>query len=333
MTGSFLSSFANILCVGLTHIADDPGTNGWKYIFIVQGTITIAIAITAWFLIVDFPEREIQKAKFLSVDEAQVLRARLVRDRGSAEGERVTWRTIKAVGLDWRVWSLSFIYMAGAAGVYGLLLFLPIVLRRGLGYSQTKSFLLAAPPAALAVIFVLLISIISDKYRIRGPLVILEGALGIIGLCMIGFLDHPTPRYIGSFLGSCGCNGLIVTAASWQQNNIRGDAKRSVLAAIQVSTAGIGGIYSGLVFRQQDAPDFVPGLVACCALVAWSMLLTAITIPFLIRAKQAGGSWREDPGRKHVVPLCLVKRTFEGSRRVFHSCRAAINAVTVDPYY
>ncbi len=135
--------------------------------------------------------------------------------------------------------------------MYGLLLFLPIVLRLGLGYSQTKSYLLAAPPAAVAVVFVFLVSIVSDKYRVRGPFVILEGCLGIIGLCMIGFLDHPTPRYVGSFLGSSGCNALIVTAASWQQNNIRGDAKRSVLAAIQVSCAGIGGIYSALVFRQQ----------------------------------------------------------------------------------
>ena len=102
----FLSSFANILCLGLTHIADDPETNGWKYIFIVQGAITIAVAIIAWFLVVQFPEEEIRKAKFLSADEAEVVRAYLIRDRGSSEGERVTWSTIKAVGLDWRVWSL-----------------------------------------------------------------------------------------------------------------------------------------------------------------------------------------------------------------------------------
>ncbi|KAJ9612209.1 hypothetical protein H2200_003806 [Cladophialophora chaetospira] len=286
MSGSFLSSFANILCLGLTHIADDPETNGWKYIFIVQGAITIAVAITAWFIIVDFPEGEIQKAKFLSADEAEVVRTRLIRDRGSSEGERVSWNTIKDVCLDWRVWSLCFVYMAGAAAVYGLLLFLPIVLRLGLGYSQTKSYLLAAPSAAVAVVFVFLVSIVSDKYRVRAPFVILEGSLGIIGLCMIGFLDHPTPRYVGSFFGSCGCNALIVTAAAWQQNNIRGDAKRAVLAAVQVSCAGMGGIYSALVFRQQDSPDFVPGLVACCALVAWSMLLTIITVPLLIRANR-----------------------------------------------
>ncbi|EXJ61414.1 uncharacterized protein A1O5_11729 [Cladophialophora psammophila CBS 110553] len=299
MTGSFLSSFANILCLGLTRIANNPEKDGWKYIFIVQGAMTIAIAAIGWFAIVDFPDSEIRKVKFLSADEAEMIKLRLIRERGSSEGERVSWDTIRAVSLDWRVWSLSFVYMAGAAGVYGLLLFLPIVLRRGLGYSQTASYLLAAPPAAAAVIFTFVVSVLSDKYHVRGPFVLLEGSLAIIGLCMIGFLDSPTPRYIGSFFGSCGSNALIVTAASWQQNNIRGDAKRSVLAAFQVMSAGVGGIYSALVFRQQDSPNFVPGLVACCALVAWSMVLTVVTIPFLVHANR-----QADRG----------KRVIEGSR-------------------
>jgi sugar phosphate permease len=106
MTGSFLSSFANILCLGLTRIAYKPEINGWKYIFIVQGAITIGIAIIAWFAIVDFPENEIRKVKFLMADEARVVKLRLIRERGSSEGEQVSWRTIKSVALDWRVWSL-----------------------------------------------------------------------------------------------------------------------------------------------------------------------------------------------------------------------------------
>jgi MFS family permease len=141
--------------------------------------------------------------------------------------------------------------MAGTAGLYSFLLFLPIILRLGLGYSQTTAYLLAAPPAAAAVIFTFSISVISDKYRVRGPAVILEGVVAIAGMCMCGFLESPAARYAGSFLASSGSNALIVTAGAWQQNNIRGDAKRSVLAAIQVMSAAIGGIYSALVFRQQ----------------------------------------------------------------------------------
>jgi sugar phosphate permease len=106
LTGAFLSSFANILCLGLAHIADNPEVDGWKYIFIVQGAITVGVAIVAFFTIVDFPEKEIRKANFLTVDEAEALRNQLIRDRGSAEGEQITWRTIGTVCSQWRVWSL-----------------------------------------------------------------------------------------------------------------------------------------------------------------------------------------------------------------------------------
>lgn len=68
---------------------------------------------------------------------------------------------------------------------------------------------------------------------------------------MIAFLDHPTARYIGSFLGYGGTYGVIIGGQAWGQNNIRGDAKRAVGTVIQVICAAIGGIYSALVFRQQ----------------------------------------------------------------------------------
>jgi cyanate permease len=141
--------------------------------------------------------------------------------------------------------------MSGSCGTYGFLFFLPLILRKGLGYSQSLSFCLTAPPAAVAVIYALTISWAADKYRVRGPFILMHCVLGIVGLCMIGFLDPPTPRYIGSFLGECGTNGLIVTGLAWGQNNVRGDAKRSVATAIQVMMAAVGGIYSALVFRQQ----------------------------------------------------------------------------------
>ena len=141
--------------------------------------------------------------------------------------------------------------MSGSAGLYSFLLFLPLVLRLGLGYSQTMSYLLSVPPSAVAVVFTAAVTYFSDKFKIRGPFVLLQGASAILGLGMIGFLDGNTGRYLGAFFASCGSNSLLVTAGAWQQNNVRGDAKRAVLSAVQVSCGAFGGIYSALVFRQQ----------------------------------------------------------------------------------
>ena len=81
--------------------------------------------------------------------------------------------------------------------------------------------------------------------------------LAVIGLAMIGFLEKSTPRYVGAFLGEAGTNGVIVTGMAWCQNNIRGDAKRAVGTGIQIIVAGIDGVYSALVFRQQVRKNLI----------------------------------------------------------------------------
>lgn len=148
-------------------------------------------------------------------------------------------------------------YMSGACSIYGFLIFLPIILRQGLGYSLELSFLLTAPPAAFSVVFAIGMSKLSDRCRVRGPFMIGHAALAIVGLAMIGFLDRSTPRYVGAFLGEAGTNGVIVTGMAWCQNNIRSDVKRGVATAIQVMVAGVGGVYSALVFRQQVSSAYL----------------------------------------------------------------------------
>jgi hypothetical protein len=173
-------------------------------------------------------------------------------------------------------------YMAGAVGVYAFLFFLPIILRGSLGYSMSMSFILSTPPSLFSVVEAMAVSWLADKTRMRGPFVVFQGTIGIIGLCMTGFLDHPTPRYIGTFLGVAGANGLVVTTMAWQANNIIGDARRAVSTAILISCSGIGGIYSSMVFRQQDAPNYIPGLMAVMA-INIAAVLTAFATMFLLR--------------------------------------------------
>ncbi|KAJ2984306.1 hypothetical protein NQ176_g47 [Zarea fungicola] len=81
--------------------------------------------------------------------------------------------------------------------------------------------------------------------------------------------------YVGAFLGQAASNTLVVTGVAWGQNNVRGDAKRAVATAIQVTVSAIGGIYSSTVFRQQDAPNYLPGIIAILIMFA----LTAVVVP------------------------------------------------------
>ncbi|KAL9107464.1 MAG: hypothetical protein Q9227_007661 [Pyrenula ochraceoflavens] len=54
---------------------------------------------------------------------------------------------------------------------------------------------------------------------------------------------------------------------TYQANNIRGQWKRAFCSATLVGFGGIGGIAGSLVFRSQDAPGYVPGIIAAITYV------------------------------------------------------------------
>ncbi len=141
--------------------------------------------------------------------------------------------------------------MAAAAGSYSWIIFNPIILRKSLGYSLVDAYMLTVPPAAFSTITTLIISRLSDKYRMRGPVTWFGTIVGIWGLAMVGFCDSPVARYAGIWIGEIGTNAFIVTCVAWGHNNIRTDGPRAVLSSLHVGSAAMGAIYSALVFRQQ----------------------------------------------------------------------------------
>jgi len=108
-----------------------------------------------------------------------------------------------------------------------------------------------------------------DKYHLRGPVVIFNMLLCLIGLPIMGFHSNSHVRYFGVFLTTAGANSNVPATMSYQANNIRGQWKRAFCSAILVGMGGVGGIAGGFVFRTQDKPGYRPGLyagIACCLL-------------------------------------------------------------------
>ncbi|KAI6083668.1 MFS general substrate transporter [Hypoxylon rubiginosum] len=303
MTGSALSAFANIFALGLIQISKTHTTyKGWRWIYIIEGVITCAAAVVAWFVIVDFPDSD--RNKFLTAEESAFVRARLAEDRGPEEREKVTWAVFVETITDWKVWSFALMYSAGAVGVYAFLFFLPLILKNGMGYSQELAFVLSAPPALFSVVEGMFISWLADKMRLRGLFVIIQGVVAVIGLCMTGFVKAPVPRYVGTFLGEAGVNGLVVTTLAWQANNLRGDARRACATAVMITISGLGGIYSSLVFHQQDAPDYIPGIIAVMAICIAAVIAAGISI-IVLRWENK----RADEGKKIIDSLTDFRYT------------------------
>ncbi len=59
-------------------------------------------------------------------------------------------------------------------------------------------------------------------------------------------------------------------------NNIISHSKRAVTTAITVSFGGIGGVIATTIYRQQDIPRYIPGLLTTISLQVLLLILLGI---------------------------------------------------------
>lgn len=281
--GTLASACAGILAYGLMQLDGTAGYLGWSWIFIIEGIITCVIAIVGYFFLVDFPDSK-NAAKswgFLNEREIRMCVARVNIDRGDAVAEKFNWKKFLGAGTDLKIWGFAWIFGMSTTVSYALAYFLPIILRIGMGFDVGKSQCLVAPPYGFAGIWMYATGWFGDKHHIRGPIIVINSIICIVGLPLIGWVDNVGVRYFGVFLVCAGANANIPACMTYQANNIRGHWKRAFCSATLVGFGGIGGIIGSLVFREQDTPRYRPGLWACITSQLIIILIVAgLTVKF-----------------------------------------------------
>ena len=89
-----------LLAYALTNMAGTGGYDGWRWIFIIEGLVTVVFAIASWFFIIDWPET----SKFLTVEERQLLLRRLSDDAAEAKMDRLDSKAKRRAFGDWKIY-------------------------------------------------------------------------------------------------------------------------------------------------------------------------------------------------------------------------------------
>lgn len=277
LLGCVASAFAGILAYGLMQLNGREGLTGWRWIFIIEGTLTCALGIAGYWLLVDFPDSKRLTWNFLGQRELDWIVHRIQRDRGDSKVPKFNLRKFLGAGTDWKIWAYALIFGFSTTITYSLAFTLPLILRQSLHFSIGASQCLVAPPYVLAGIVMFSGAWVGDKLRVRGPIVIINMVLCLIGLPIMGWAPSPGVRYFGVFLVTAGANANIPAAMSLQANNVRGQWKRAFCSATLVGFGGLGGIAGSLVFREQDAATgYKPGLYASIACALLNIILVLL---------------------------------------------------------
>lgn len=165
---------------------------------IIEGCITCGIVVAAFLLIVDFPDKS---KGFLKPREKVAVLERINADRGDAEQDEITKSKVLHHLKDWKLYAWMLLLFSSVVPGFSYNFFTPLILSQGMGFSRQQSLLMTAPPFVFAAIATFTSSLISDKYRLRGPVFVFHHTCCIAGMFLTAYVKNPAARYFGVFLG------------------------------------------------------------------------------------------------------------------------------------
>lgn len=230
---------------------------GWRWIFIIEGAVTVLVGVAALFFLADFPE----KAKWLTERERHIATRRVRVDESKKVYVHPTLKQTFRMIKDWKLIVYSAQYFVATSSVYSLSYFKSIILQKSLGFDYTKAQLLAAPPYIFAIIMSLIMAWISDKYRIRWQILCGQAIIGATGLVILLYAtSEPYVQYFGLFLAVFGTQGNVAGTLAYGQNQTPKPEKKGVVSAVMITMGAAGGVCGSTIFRSQDAPRYMPGM-------------------------------------------------------------------------
>ncbi|KIW11731.1 hypothetical protein PV08_09003 [Exophiala spinifera] len=258
MSSVVAAAFGPILAYALSLISVGNGNfaHGWRWIFLIEGLITVVAGLVSPFFLVDFPER----AKWLTARQKHIASARLMPDQQAKEYIQPTIMQGLKMLWDWKLLAFSMQYFVCSASSYVLTFFSPIILRQGMGFSYVMSQVMLSPPFVFTIFLGMALAIISDKYKTRWPVLCGQSMLTVLGLLIVLYGRLPGVQYFGLFLAVCGITANVPATLSYGQSNTADVRKKGAAAAAMVSMGGAGGICGSTIFRSRDAPRYLPGI-------------------------------------------------------------------------
>lgn len=127
---SVAGAFSGLLAFAISKMHGVGGLEGWRWIFILEGLLTVIVACVSFFLLYDFPET----ASFLTEEERAFVVYRLkyqgqVAGKGATNGAAVTkvaeseefqWKYVWQAFTDWQIYVNLFVYW-GVSALFPLL--------------------------------------------------------------------------------------------------------------------------------------------------------------------------------------------------------------------
>ncbi|KAJ7675707.1 MFS general substrate transporter [Mycena polygramma] len=303
------NAFGALIAAGiLGGMEGKRGIRAWRWLFFIEGTITMLVGILSIWSLPDYPNN----TRWIVGDERRLAQARLAEDAGEADQDTkqdTALAGLKMAAKDPLVWTFAVMTTSQLLGL-SFVSFFP-TLTQTLGFSTTISLLLAAPPWVLASIICCVNAWHADKtgerfFHIAGWWwVVIIGF--IISLCTMS----TGGRYLSMFFMSFGYAGFAMTLV-WVSNSIpRPPAKRAAAIGIVNGVGNLGNLMGSYVWKAQWGPKYHQSMaISLGGLVISSLLSLGIRQHLLRKNKQLNADERasmDDANENRVKEAAILE--------------------------
>ncbi|MDM9622823.1 hypothetical protein A6U87_08345 [Rhizobium sp. AC44/96] len=164
------------------------GMHGWQAMFVLEGIPAILLGVITFFYLVDSPAKD---TKWLAADERAWLLEQLAEDQKNLKTD--TRHSLREIFSDFRVWLLTLVYMFNGIAVYGVIMWLPQIVKT-FGLSTVQTGFVSAIPFIFAAAGLIVISRSSDRTGERKIHTAISGLFGGLFLAASALVPNP---YVG----------------------------------------------------------------------------------------------------------------------------------------
>lgn len=197
--------------------------------------------------------------------------------KGAAKAH-ITWSGFVGAVFDFRLWLHMILNIAALSPKAGLQLYGPTIIK-SLGFDTTKANLLNSVSSYIVVVLSFLISLASDRTRLRGPWCIVAFIWSIVFSAALLGIGVNADRWLRFTMFTLLAGGNALAQGlndAWLSVNARDPVKRSLGLAFVVIGSNLGGIIGPTLFQSSDKPAYRHGFAAVLGLYSASIVITLV---------------------------------------------------------
>ncbi|EJD08020.1 MFS transporter [Fomitiporia mediterranea MF3/22] len=268
------NAFGSLMAAGiLSNMEGKRGIRGWRWLYFIEGAITIIIGLFSLWSLPDLPNN----TRWLSPAERQLAQARLSEDAGEADEDLAQdsmWMGLKMAVRDIKVSIFAIMLLSTYLGL-SFTNFFPS-LTATLGFDTTITLLLAAPPWVFGATVTCINGYHADKTGERFFHQSNSQWGTIIGF-IIGLSTLVTGgRYVALFLLAAGHASLPMIFVCVSNTIPRPPAKRAAAIGIVTGIGNVGNLIGSYTWKAAWAPLYHQSMIIGTAAMVLSSFLAFV---------------------------------------------------------